>query len=148
MLKLIGPMLLAFGAGICLVIQQALNTNVRTALGSAAWSGFISYFVGVLCMALFALALRDPMPSLAAAARIPWWSWSAGMFGAVFIALGILLVPQLGAATFFAVLVAGQMIGSMLFDHFGVLGLPVHEITPSRLFGAALLVAGVLFIRA
>jgi transporter family-2 protein len=71
MLKLALPMILAVGAGISLVMQQALNANLRAALGSAAWSGFMSYFVGVICMVALALLLRDPLPSAATAARIP-----------------------------------------------------------------------------
>lgn len=147
MLKFTFPMLLAVSAGISIVVQQALNANLRTALGSAAWSGFMSYFVGIICMAALAISLQDPIPSLATAARIPWWSWSGGLFGAIFIALGIFLLPQLGAATFFALLIAGQMIGSMAFDHFGLLGVPVHPISTVRVAGAALLVGGVVLIR-
>src|SRR5919206_3261647 len=70
------PAALAIAAGVSLVVQQVLNGNLRTALGSAAWSGFMSYFVGVLCMALLALALRDPVPLAGLAARIPWRAWS------------------------------------------------------------------------
>ena len=147
MLKLAFPMILAAAAGISLVVQQALNANLRTALGSAAWSGFMSYFIGVVCMAALALLLRDPVPSAAIAARIPWFAWSGGLFGAIFIGLGIFLVPQLGTATFFALLIAGQMLGSVAFDHFGLLGVPVHPISAVRIAGAALLVGGVILIR-
>ena len=147
MLKLAFPMLLAISAGISLVVQQALNANLRTALNSAAWSGFMSYFVGVICMAVLALALQDPLPSAAIAARVPWWAWSGGLFGAIFVALAIFLVPQLGAAAFFALLIAGQMLGSIVFDHFGLLGVPVHPVSAIRIVGAALLVGGVVLIR-
>lgn len=71
MLNVAFPIALAFAAGISIVIQQALNANLRTALDSAAWSGFVSYFVGVLCMALLAIALRDPIPSASVVSRIP-----------------------------------------------------------------------------
>jgi transporter family-2 protein len=147
MLKLVFPMMLAAAAGISLVVQQALNANLRAALGSAAWSGFMSYFIGVICMAALALLLHDPVPSVSIAARIPWFAWSGGLFGAIFIGLGIFLVPQLGAATFFALLIAGQMLGSIAFDHFGWLGVPVHPISVVRVAGAALLVGGVVLIR-
>ena len=147
MLHLTLPMLLAVGAGISVVVQQALNANLRSALNSAAWSGFVSYLVGVICMALLALALRDPMPSASVAARIPWWAWSGGLFGAIFIALAIFLIPQLGAATFIALLVAGQMLCSLAIDHFGLLGVPVHPASLVRLAGAAFLVLGVVLIR-
>jgi len=147
MLRLALPMLFAVAAGISLVVQQALNANLRTALNSAAWSGFMSYLLGVLCMAALALVMRDPAPSMATASRIPWFAWSGGLFGAIFIGLGIFLVPRLGAATFFALLIAGQMFGSIAFDHFGVLGVPVHPVSAVRIAGAALLVAGVVLIR-
>jgi bacterial/archaeal transporter family-2 protein len=146
MLKLAFPMLLAVSAGVSLVIQQALNANLRNALNSAAWSGFMSYFVGMICMAVFALALRDPVPSAGVVVRIPWWPWSGGLFGAIFIALAILLIPQLGAATFIALLVTGQMFCSLAF-HFGLLGIPVQPASLVRLAGAALLILGVVLMR-
>ena len=141
------PILLAVAAGVSIVVQQVLNSNLRTALNSAAWSGFMSYFVGVVCMALLALALRDPLPSAGVAARIPWWAWSGGLFGAIFIGLAILLVPHLGAATFIALLVTGQMLASVAFDHFGWLGLAQRPVDVPRLIGVALLIGGVILIR-
>ena len=147
MLNILFPLTLAVMAGVCIVIQQALNANLRVALNSAVWSGFISYFVGVVCMALLALALRDPIPSTIVAARIPWWAWSGGLFGAIFIGAAIFLVPQLGAATFIALLIAGQMIASVTFDHFGWLGLAQRPIDLPRLVGVALLIGGVILIR-
>jgi bacterial/archaeal transporter family-2 protein len=147
MLKLAIPMILAATAGISLVVQQALNANLRAALNSAAWSGIMSYFIGVICMAALALALQDPIPSVATAARIPWFAWSGGLFGAIFVVLAIFLIPQLGAAAFFALLIAGQMLGSIAFDHFGLLGVPVHPVSAVRVIGAALLVGGVVLIR-
>lgn len=141
------PVLLTMLAGAGIVVQQALNANLRVALASAAWSGFVSYLVGLACMALLVLALRDPLPSATLAARIPWWAWSGGLFGAVFIALAILLVPKLGAAAFIAILVTGQMLASLAFDQFGWLGLAQRPIDLPRLLGVALLVAGVVLIR-
>ena len=141
------PVLLTMLAGAGIVVQQALNANLRVALASAAWSGFVSYLVGLACMALLVLALRDPLPSATLAARIPWWAWSGGLFGAVFIALAILLVPKLGAAAFIAILVTGQMLASLAFDQFGWLGLAQRPIDLPRLLGVALLIAGVVLIR-
>ena len=59
----------------------------------------------------------------------------------------VLLIPQLGAATFFALLVTGQMLGSLAFDHFGLLGVRVHPAGMIRFAGAALLIIGVVLIR-
>jgi len=146
MSNMIFSILLAFGAGVSIVIQQALNSNLRTELNSAAWSGFVSYSAGLACMALLVIALREPLPPVGVMARIPWWAWTGGVFGAIFIGLGIVLVPKLGAATFIALLVAGQ-IGSVVFDHFGWLGLAQRPIDLSRVIGVLLLIAGVVLIR-
>jgi transporter family-2 protein len=141
------PGLLAMLAGASVALQQVLNANLRSALGSAAWSGFVSYALGVLFMALLVLALRDPVPSMSIAARISWWAWTGGLFGAIFIALGIVLVPQLGAAAFIAFLITGQLIASVAFDYFGILGLTQRPIDLPKLLGIALLIGGVVLIR-
>jgi len=39
------------------------------------------------------------------------------------------------------------MLGSIVFDHFGVLGVPIHPVSVLRVAGAALLVSGVVLIR-
>ena len=98
-------------------------------------------------MALLALSLRDPIPSVAVAGRVPWWAFSGGLFGAIFIALAIVLIPKLGAATFIVLLVTGQMLASVTIDHFGWLGLPEHPIDLARLFGTALVIGGCVLIR-
>jgi hypothetical protein len=43
------PVVLAIAAGISVATQQMLNANLRRALDSAAWSGFVSYFIGTVC---------------------------------------------------------------------------------------------------
>ncbi|MFN2416074.1 MAG: DMT family transporter [Pyrinomonadaceae bacterium] len=55
--------------------------------------------------------------------------------------------PRLGAATFISVTIAGQVPVSVLPDHFGAVGFAERPVTPLRLLGALLLVAGVLMVR-
>ena len=145
--SLIWPALLTVSAGITVFIQQVLNANLRAELGSAAWSGFMSYFVGVIFMVCLAVALRDPIPSANTIVRVPWWAWSGGMFGAIFIALSIVTIPKLGGAGYIALLVTGQMIAGLVFDQFGWLGMPERHIDLPRLLGVALLIGGVVLIR-
>jgi bacterial/archaeal transporter family-2 protein len=57
------------------------------------------------------------------------------------------LAPRLGAATFVAALVAGQMIMSLVIDQFGWVGFAEHAISPLRLLGAALVVGGVILVQ-
>lgn len=147
MQSLVLPALLSVTAGVSVLIQQVLNANLRTELNSPVWSGFMSYFLGVVCMVLLAVVLRDPVPSVTVMARVPWWAWSGGVFGAAFIALSILMIPKLGGAAFIALLVTGQMIASLVFDHFGWLGIPQRPVDVGKLAGVALLIGGVVLIR-
>ncbi len=139
--------LFAFAAGVSFVFQQAVNSSLRLEIGSAWWAGFASYLGGTIMMFIVALALHEPIPSIAAAARSPVISWTGGFFGAIYIAISILLLPKLGAATVIALIVAGQMIGSLGFDHFGLFGLPVHPVTAPRLAGALFLLVGTALVR-
>jgi transporter family-2 protein len=147
LLGLLGSALLATGAGISFVMQQVVNADLRSTLGSAVWAGFISYLGGTLCMAALAIVLREALPSIFAAGQSHWWAWSGGFFGAIYIAISILLVPRLGAATFVALLVTGQMLSSVLFDHYGFLGVAQRPAGLSRLLGSVLLILSVILIR-
>jgi transporter family-2 protein len=142
-----GFVLLAVIAGMSFVAQQAVNANLRTSIDSAAWTGFVSYLGGTVCMALLALMLRDPWPAGVALARGHWWAWSGGLFGAIYIAISILLLPRLGAATTVTLIVVGQMLGSVIFDHYGWMGLVKHAADWQRIVGAVLLIAGAVLIR-
>ena len=95
MLKSVIPTILAASAGVSLVVQQALNANLRGQLNSAAWSGLVSYVLGAICMVVLVLVIQDPVPSLATVGRVPWYIWSGGLFGAIFIAMSIFLIPKL-----------------------------------------------------
>ena len=139
--------LFALGAGVSFVFQQAVNANLRAELGSPWWAGFISYLGGTLAMLAMLIAMREPWLSLGTIQRSQLMSWTGGIFGAIFIGSAILLVPRLGAATLIALLVTGQLLGALAFDHFGLFGIPVHEISALRLAGAALLIAGAVLIR-
>jgi transporter family-2 protein len=139
--------LLALGAGICVSVQQVLNGNLRSALNSPAWAGLVSYLGGLLTMALVLVVLREPVPSWTLVTATPWWAWSGGLLGGVFILLMILLLPSLGAATLLALVVAGQMLAGIAMDHFGVFGLTPHPVSVSRLVGIALVIGGVLLIK-
>jgi transporter family-2 protein len=139
--------LLAFGAGVSVLIQQVVNSNLRMDIGSPWWAGFVSYLGGTLVMFAMAVMLREPWPSMDMVHRSQWFSWSGGLFGAIYIGISILLLARLGAATAIVLMVAGQMVGALVFDHFGLLGVPIHQVNPVRLAGAALVVAGVVLIR-
>jgi len=90
----IGP-LLAFARGkFC--IPARVNSNLRLAIGSLWWAEFASYLGGTIVMLVVALTLREPFPRVAMASRSHAMSWIGGLFGAIYIAISILMLPRLG----------------------------------------------------
>jgi transporter family-2 protein len=146
-MSIIGFPLLAMLAGTSLVVQVTLNASLRSALASWSWAAFISYLGGTVMMLIIMLVQRDPRPAASAIASIPWSAWTGGFFGGVYIIMSIILLPRLGAAALVAFVVSGQMLTALVFDHYGLMGLALHPITPLRLMGAMLLIGGVVLIR-
>ena len=77
----------------------------------------------------------------------PWWLWTGGIFGANYVLVALILAPRLGAATLIGLTVTGQMISSVVLDHFGLVGYPLHPITAGRLVGSVLLLLGTTLIQ-
>jgi transporter family-2 protein len=147
MLNLAGPLPLAVAAGVSIVVQQVLNSNLRTALNAAAWSGFMSYRSGSSAWRCSQLSCATPFQPPVSRPASHGGPGAAALFGAIFIGLAILLVPHLGATTFIALLVTGQMLTSVAFNHFRWFGLVQRPIDVPRLIGVALLIGGVVPIR-
>jgi transporter family-2 protein len=139
--------LLVVVAGLSVALQQVLNADLRTALSSPLWAGLISYLGGTLVFLVILVASGGPWLTGSSIARTSWPSWTGGLFGATFIGISAVMVPRLGAATTLALVVAGQMLGSLVFDQVGLLSVPEHPLTPLRLIGAACIVGGVVLVR-
>ncbi len=77
---------------------------------------------------------------------IPWWAWLGGLLGAFNITLSIFLAAKLGALTLAISLVCGQIIASIVLDHFGWLGYPQISISPERMIGALCVIVGLFLV--
>jgi transporter family-2 protein len=66
--------------------------------------------------------------------------------GAVLVSVSLVAVRTLGAGGVVAATVCTQLIVSALLDRFGVLGLDEVGLTPARLLGFGLLLAGTLMV--
>lgn len=145
--QVLGLGALAMAAGASFMVQAAVNTSLRLSLGSASWASFVSYLGGALLMLAVIIVTREAWPQPEAVARSHWLAWSGGLWGAIYVVITVLLLPHLGAATLLALIVAGMMLASLAFDHFGLMGVPQQAMSLTRLLGVAFLVAGVALIR-
>jgi transporter family-2 protein len=139
------PHVFAILVGAGLTIQVGMNATVRLTLGSPVIATIVNFGVGLAALVLLAVATGARVVP-GSAASVPAWAWFGGLLGAAYVAATTVLGPKLGAAALLALTLAGQMVAALLVDHYGVIGFPQNPVTPARLAGAALLVAGVLLI--
>lgn len=140
-------LLVCLVAGALMPLQAGVNAQLARWVGNPVVASLVSFAVGTLALFAYSAALRPQLPALGALAGAPWWVWVGGLLGAVFVTAAAAFAPRLGAATFISITIAGQVLVSVLLDHFGAVGFAERPVTPLRLLGALLLVAGVLMVR-
>ena len=146
MTELLFYALLALAAGACAPTQAGVNAQLRVFTGDPTLAALISFAVGTLSLFVCTLVLRVPWPSVSTFSQLPWWMWTGGCMGAFLVFVTIIFAPKLGAATTLAFIIAGQMVTSLILDHYGLIGFPVHTASLWRLIGVAFLVIGVVMI--
>jgi transporter family-2 protein len=138
--------LLGFTVGAGLIVQVGMNSTLRALLGSPVVAALISFLIGSLTLALYLMVTHTPLPLRTQLSTVPGWAWLGGALGAFYVASSVVVGSRLGAATLLATVVFGQLLTSLLVDHYGWLGFPQHPLTLMRVAGAVLLFGGVLLI--
>jgi len=132
--------------GAAFATQPAINGAAAKILGSAFPATALSVAITLLASIIVMLWGRTT-PTLDTFTQLPWWIVFGGLAGVLVVGGGTVIVPVTGAAVFFVCLIAGQLFGSVLLDHFGAFGLPVREIGTLRLLGIFMTFGGVLLVR-
>ena len=145
-MKILFGFLVVF-SGMVAPTQAGINARLSQWVHSNFLAVLISFLVGTLGLFTLTMILRIPWPSMASLSGSPWWIWLGGFGGAFLVTVTIIAVPKLGATTMFAFFLDGQMLASLILDHFGLLGYPVHPISIWRVVGVLLLSAGVQLIK-
>lgn len=133
-------------AGGATALQAPTNARLMTAVGSPINAAFVSFAVGTAVLGMMALMFQT-RPDMAAARGLPWYAWIGGVYGVIFVIAATWAVPRMGVATTITLMVAGQLMVSLILDHFGAFGVPRQPISWGRVGGVALVIAGVLLAR-
>lgn len=146
-----GWIVLALLAGAVLPAQGIVNGLLRHDLGAPFVVGAVSFLVATLAMAVALLfsatVLRAPAPTLQGLPAMPWWGWLGGFAGAIYVTTVFTAIPVIGASAAVGLTVAGQQVASVFVDRHGWFRLPKRDVSPLRLLGVVLLLAGVAVIK-
>ena len=144
--RLIFLLLVALG-GAGLTMQMAWNARLRASTGSPVLATIVSLLVSLGALVLVWLSGATHRGSLPAFKSLPMWGWFGGLFAAYYLVASLIAIPKLGAAAVFSLVIAGQMIAALILDSTGAFGVTQIFLTPARVGGAVLLLAGVSLIQ-
>lgn len=104
-------------AGVIIGIQRSLNGSINVHSKASYATSLLNFIMGSTFLALLTLALLilrgdaiNPLPSG------PWWIYTGGVVGVIYIAMSSIVVQHLGVLTFVLFSVGGQLLGSLIFD--------------------------------
>ena len=110
-------LLLAVIAGALVGVQRALNGQINEHSQNSYTTSLLNFITGTSFLTLFIIILialgrveLQPLPIG------PWWIYTGGVIGVIYIAATSLIVQHLGVLTFTLFSVGGQLIASLLMD--------------------------------
>lgn len=133
-------------SGAFLPIQAGLNAKLGKAAGNPVYAAMFSFLVGAIGLVSYIVITRQTI-SWSGVKDAPTYVWIGGLLGAFYVTVILLAFPRLGPGLTFGLIVAGQMVVSILLEHFNILVAQPHPMNYMRLIGIALIVAGVVIIR-
>ncbi len=137
---------MAFLAGAFLPIQAGLNSKLGRAVESPLHASMFSFIVGTVGMIVYILLARQTF-SWEGIREAPTYVWVGGLMGAFYVTVIILAFPRLGPGLTFGLVVGGQMIISILSEHYNVLVTQQQPISLMKIAGIVLVITGVIIIR-
>jgi transporter family-2 protein len=143
---MIAPLLFILLGGVLLAIQAPINAFLGRTIGSPVAASCVSFVIGALGL-LVTLLLTRPTLTLGGVRELPWWAWTGGLCGAVFVTAATYVAPRLGVATMLTLAIASQLMMAVVLDHVGAFGLERHPVSAGRVFGLVLMIGGALLVR-
>lgn len=139
-------LLVALG-GAGLAVQSTWNARLRLATGSPVLTTIVSLTVSLLALLLVWASGTTERGSLPTLNSVPAWAWLGGVFAAYYLVSSLVAIPKIGVASVFSLIIAGQVIMSLILDATGAFGVNQISLSSSRLLGTLLLLAGTILIQ-
>lgn len=114
------PILAAFSVGLLIILSRQVNGRLSLST-TPLLSSFWNHLVGLVFLTLLGLVLGGLVPDNLA--DMPWWVFTGGAFGVIFVASGSWLITRIGAVNTTLLVMSGQMVFGVLLDF--VRGMPV-----------------------
>ncbi len=138
--------LLPLMAGFTITTQAGVNSQLKQAVNNQWVAAFISFLVGTAVLGLIILFTKQQVPGPQQLQGIALYKYAGGLLGAFFVTVIIYSVQQIGSAQVFALVIAGQLLFALLYDHLGAFGFKQSPVNWSKMLGVVMLIAGAYLI--
>jgi len=135
---------LTIAAGLVVGLQPAANSALSRHVGDFG-AAFVSVAVTFVIAAIVLVIAGHPSRLSGLGSARPE-ALLGGVGGAAVVTVGLIAVRPLGAGAVVALLVAAQLVISILVDRLGWFGVHQVGISAGRLIGLALVIAGTVLI--
>jgi len=104
-------------AGAIVGVQRALNGQINEHSKQSFTTSLLNFMMGTsFLVILLVIAVIANWSELAPLPAGPWWIYTGGVIGVIYIAFTSTIVQHLGVLTFTLFSVGGQLVGSLLLD--------------------------------
>ena len=137
-------------AGLLVAVQTRANGELGVALDYGLLAALYSFASGLVVVSVVLVLHKPSRAGLKLVAdalkerSLPWWSVLGGAMGAFGVIGQGVSAGVLGVALFSTAMVMGQNLGGLIIDSKGWWGTTRIPLTPWRLFGAAIVITGVI----
>jgi len=131
-------------AGGLIALQAPINAGLGKATGSLP-AALVSFLVGTVALGAIVI-LSGKAGGLSSTFDVSWYYLLGGLLGAVYVANALVAVTAIGAGGVAAATITGQLTASVAIDRLGLFGLDQVPLSPERVVGVALLLAGTVLV--
>jgi len=104
-------------AGSIVGVQRALNGQINESTNQSFATSLLNFIMGTTFLVIFlGIGMLINRADVVALPAGPWWIYTGGTIGVIYIAFTSTIVQHLGVLTFTLISVGGQLAGSLLID--------------------------------
>jgi bacterial/archaeal transporter family-2 protein len=135
--------LLAVLAGAALSFEGAIYGELGKTIGQLETS-FYNFFMGSIILGL--LWLFFGKGKLSYAVEAPKWSLLGGVLGVIYLTAIVVSVPFVGVGITMVAVIIGQLVMSMVIEHFGWLGSKQTRINKEKVFAVISMIIALVLV--
>ena len=134
--------ILVFLAGILQACMQSFNGSLGQGIGLLA-TALMTHVIGGICLYIFIKLFIKEKINLKG---LPLPLYSAGILGLILVFFTSLCIARIGAIATTGLSITGQVLRSIIIDHFGLFGVKKTEFKILRLPALCVIAGGLVLI--